>query len=214
MRVVNEPIFRILFEVEYPDTYHPDMSVDEMIEVLQKDGERLRRLRTYQQAQNTKHAWKTKRFNFMNGIHRFHRESEKQDVSKRIANRLKKYRNKIAFTGNDRKDNQYESVKIDLSEFDTLDFIHDLTLLENQAFLIASTFSLSETFVESCVFAYEVMDSFNTMKKALMEGTDIPFSAFETFLLTVEPELFEQMNESQEPLCSQFSKLVLNGNFS
>lgn len=216
MIIENLEYCRTLVNSAHPDLGVLSMDENQLQEVLQKDGEHIRRLRTYGQAQSSKHAWKAKRSNFMQGIRRFHRNSsDLADVQKRVANRLKRYKDRIAFSGTDDATNQYQdeaAIKIDIPETELNEFLHDLILIEAGVARTSALFALEEIYVDSTLFLLEVIDSLGVMKKALLSEAgpaSIPFDVFETFLVLVGPELFEDYSQNSDPLCPQFSKLLL-----
>jgi hypothetical protein len=215
MIIEDKGLFKILMASAYPESCNESMGEKDLLEVLQKDGDRIRRLRTFRQSQSSKHAWRQKRGNFMQGIRRFHRSSkDAKPIADRLKDRMDRYREKLPFSGENTGESQSESFLFRIPETELNEFIHDLILLEAEAAKVASTFGLDEQYVESTVFMAEVFDSIGVIKEKLLsiEGPlPIPFDAFETLLALMGPSQFDNFNENEEPLCPQYSKLYSCG---
>lgn len=80
--------------------------INRLVEVLQRDGTRIRRLGTFRQAQSTKQSWRKNRSNFMQGINQFQRNG-KVDIRKKVKKDLSNWGRLTPFTGDNTSDTQY-----------------------------------------------------------------------------------------------------------
>jgi len=202
---MNEYVESIIKMVckEYRD--NNKMSHEELSEVLQKDGDRVRRLKTYRQSQATKQSWREKRQNFMQGINRFHRNDKTMDIKKKVNDRLKNWGKISPFKGEETSD----SDKLEWYEFkpngyfDLYEFLGDLTLLESEVYKTAGTFTLEDQFIESSIFADSVCEDINKFKNFLISESPVPSNIFETVL-----SLTENNDSKDVCLSERFSKFI------
>lgn len=185
-----------------------DMSLEELSEVLQKDGDRVRRLKTYRQSQATKHAWREKRCNFMQGINRFNRNEKTTDFKKGVMDKLKGWGKISPFKGEEESD----SDKLDKVEwyefaptgyFDLYEFLGELTMLESLVYETAGTFTLDDQFLESSVFADAVCEDIGKFKSCLINDKPVPANIFETVLM-----IADNYDKKDGSLCERFSKFI------
>jgi len=187
------------------------MSVQKISEVMQKDGDDLRRLKTMRQSQAAKKSWRENRHNFMRGINRFHRNNQVTDLASKVKDRLTSIGKISPFKGEEASDSDKEpSDKMEWynltpkGHFDIYEFLGEITLLENAVYEVASEVALEEQFVESAIFADKVLEDLSELKKRIKENNPIPEKILETLLLI----LYNNDDGNKGSLSEGFSKLL------
>lgn len=208
MKVKNQEELVILMRATKPDDYKEGMTVEEITEVLQKDGSRVRRLKTFSQAQSAKQSWRQNRSTFMAGIKRFHRNGN-VDLRKKVADKLNNWGKLSPFTGDRTSDSQYEYFSLkDRIHFDVYEFMGEVASLISNVLEVAGTFALEEQFVDSAIFADIVVRDLHEFIRLILENEKVPAPILETLLILVEPELFENKTKISGDLVGGYSKLI------
>jgi hypothetical protein len=202
----DEAYFRLLAETSHPDENLGGAPLERVIEVLQGDGEHVRRLVTYRRSQAAKKAWDTKRFNFERGIKRFHRHDLAKDIRKKVADRLKKYSAHDVFTGRD--GNKYEGFRVVLPEYDRYEFARDLALLEAAILEEAAVYALEEEHAECVVFAEDASRALAFVRRAVLFETGIRPEHMESVLAAVGHEYLGETFCGPGPYVPAFSTLI------
>lgn len=208
MRVLDKDELRILMRATKPEEFRDDMSIEQIGEVLQKDGDRIRRLKTFQQAQSTKQSWRKKKNNFMSGIKRFQRNGN-VDIRKKVSDKLTNWGRISPFVGDKSSDTQYETFSLKpMLYFDVYEFMADIAALEADVLNIAATYALEEQFIDSSVLADMVVEDLSEFRRLILSGKEVPAPVLETLLILVEKELFGKKKINEGDLVGGYSKLI------
>lgn len=206
MRVINEEIDRHLMKTVMPDVYRDDMSIKQIAEVLQKNGDRVRRTKTFRQSMATKLAWQKYRDNFQVGINRFQRNNKVGDLYKNITDRLKNW-GKVSPQTSETQHESFDFTR--LGHFDVYEFMGDISLLEAAVLHFAGTFALEEQYVEASLLADSVIEGLSEFKKLVSKGEPVPSPVMEILLSLVEKDLFGKESTNEGSLSECYSKLLV-----
>ena len=196
MLIENMDVAKSLVQMFFPEKFDANITQEQIAEIMHRDGERVSSAKNFRKAQVSQQAWKKHRFNYMAGINRYNRNG-KPDIKKKIRDNLNSW-GKI-----DRTSDSLDECSFPLNPkgyFDFYEFLSNITDLESDSLKVAATFTLSEQFVESSIFADKIIKDVSEFKNLAINKKPIPSNVMESLLLLVG---YEDKN-SEMSLWEQF----------
>lgn len=176
-----EDVFRKIYgKTNGADTPEPETS--QIIErYLTAKSPYIRAIKQSRRSKATTHAWRKFRKNFESGMHRYYRSPEGQLVRQRMAARMK--RPEIYnFRDLDKSDAKRESVYLEFSEYENLEFLEDLSRLRTEVLKTASAFAFEEEYIDSSLFAEEVCRALSLIELNYLQDAPVRFGDLEALL--------------------------------